>query len=125
MSKPLDSTRLQHLGYAAERVLNRLGDTTLQEFLADEDLQDILLRQFTVIGEAAAHISDSVKQRFPHLNWRQVVGFRNFVVHEYFRIDFTLVYDTATGVLPRLVADLPAVLQQILADEATKQQSSV
>ena len=61
MSKQLDSTRLQHLQYAAERLLKRLNGITLDDFLANEDLQDIALWQFTVIGEAATHVSETLR----------------------------------------------------------------
>ena len=125
MSKQLDSTRLQHLQYAAERLLRRLSGSTLAEFLADEDLQDIALRQFTVMGEAAAHVSEALKQQYPQIDWRRATGFRNFVVHEYFRVDFTLVWDTVVSVLPPLVAELPTLLQQVIAAEQAKTQGSV
>ncbi|GAA3989713.1 HepT-like ribonuclease domain-containing protein [Hymenobacter antarcticus] len=125
MSKQLDSTRLQHLQYAAERLLKRLSNSTLVEFLSDEDLQDIALRQFTVMGEAAAHVSDALKRQHPQIDWRRAAGFRNFVVHEYFRVDFTLVWDTVVSVLPPLVVELPPLLQQVIADEKAKAQGNV
>ena len=84
-------TRLQHLQYAAERLLKRLSGITLDDFLANEDLQGIALRQFTVIGEAATHVSEALKRQHPQIDWRRAANFRNFVVHEYFRVDFTLI----------------------------------
>jgi len=87
MSKRLDSTRLQHLQYAAERLLKRTYGTTLTDFLTDEDSQDIALRQFTVMGEAAAHVSDALRRQYPQIDWRRATAFRNLVVHEYFRVD--------------------------------------
>ena len=125
MSKLLDSTRLQHLQYAAERLLKRLHSSTLDAFLADEDLQDIALRQFTVMGEAVAHVSEALKQQHPQIDWRRATGFRNFVEHEYFRVDFTLVWDTVSNVLPPLVAELPALLQQVVADEKARARGGV
>ena len=124
MSKQLDSTRLQHLQYAAERLLRRLSGSTA-EFLTDEDLQGIALRQFTVMGEAAAHLSEALKRQYPQIDWGRATGFRNFVVHEYFRVDFTLVWDTVVSVLPPLVAELPTLLQQVIAAEQAKAQGSV
>ena len=71
MSKRLDSTRLQHLQYAAERLLKRMYGTRLTDFLTDEDLQDIALRQFTVMDEAAAHVSDALRRQYPQIDWRR------------------------------------------------------
>ena len=53
MSKLLNSTRLEHMLEAAERIARRMPDVSLIDFLADEDLLDIALRRFMVIGEAS------------------------------------------------------------------------
>ena len=121
MSKLLDSTRLQHVRHAVERLLKRFADSTLQDMLTDEDLQDIALRQFTIIGEAAAHVSPATRQRYPQLDWHRVTALRNFVVHEYFRVDYTIVWDTIVNILPGVAQELPLVLQQVLADEKARQ----
>ena len=123
MSKLLDSTRLQHLQYAAERISRRFLDSTLAELLTDEDLQDIALRQFIVMGEAAAHVSPATKQLYPQIDWRRITGLRNFIAHEYFRVDYTLVWDTIVMILPPLLLELPAVLRQVLSDEQNQTSS--
>ena len=112
-----DSTRLQHILQAAKRVLTRLGSTDLAAFLRDEDLQDIVVRQFTIIGEAANHISPTLMARHPGVDWRQVVRFRNFVIHEYFRVDYATIWDTATGIVPLLIPPLEAALTDALREE--------
>ena len=125
MSKRLDSTILQELHYAADRVVHRTQHSTLDDLLQDEDLQDIVLRQLTVIGEATARVSDGTKQLYPQIDWRRITGMRNFVVHEYFRVDFTAIWDVLINHLPPLLLELPAVLAQVLADEQSRQASSV
>lgn len=125
MSKQLDSTRLQHLEYAAGRLNKRLHDLTLDEFLADEDLQDIALRQFMVMGEAAAHVSEAVRQQHPQVDWRRITALRNFIAHEYFRVDYALIWETVVDLLPSLLAELPEVLQYVLAHEREKPNSGV
>ncbi len=118
MSKRLDSTILQKLEYATNRILSRTQQSTLLDFLRDEDLQDIVLRQLLVIGEAAARVSDSTKQRFPQVDWRRMTGMRNFIAHEYFRLDFTSVWEVIENHLPTLALELPAILALVSADES-------
>ena len=77
MSKRLDSTILQELNYAANRAFSRLQNSTLANFLRDEDSQDIVLRQLTIVGEAASWVSDGAKQRYPQIDWRRIMGMRN------------------------------------------------
>ena len=125
MSKRLDSTILQELHYATERVIRRTQHSTLADLLADEDLQDIVLRQLTIIGEATARVSDGTKQRYPQIDWRRITGMRNFVVHEYFRVDFAAIWAVVIHHLPVLLLELPPVLAQVLADEQSRQPPSV
>ncbi|OGX82464.1 HepT-like ribonuclease domain-containing protein [Hymenobacter glacialis] len=125
MSKPLDSTRLQELHYAATRVLTRLQDTNLPEFPANEDLQDIALLQLVIIGEAAARVSEATKQRYPQIEWRRAAGLRNFIVHEYAKVDFEVIWSTVTQELPGLVSELPSVLEQIITTEQIARNNSV
>ena len=117
MSKLLNSTRLEHMLEAAERVARRMPDTSLAEFLADEDLQDIALRRFMVIGEAAAHVSAEVKAQFPQVDWQAARLMRNFVAHEYFRVDLTDVWDSVIHIVPSLLTELPPIIAQVKAEE--------
>ena len=103
MSKRLDSTILQELHYAANRVFSRVQGSTLVDFLHDEDLQDIVLRQLTIVGEAAARVSEATKQRYAQIDWRRITALRNFVVHEYFRVDFPTIWDAVANNLPPLL----------------------
>lgn len=120
MSKRLDSTILQELFYAANRAYSRAQHSSLPAFLQDEDLQDIVLRQLTIVGEATARVSADTKQRYPQIDWRRITGMRNFVVHEYFRVDFTLIWNAIITLLPALLLELPGVLTHVLADEQSR-----
>lgn len=117
MSKRLDSVILQELQYAAERIIWRTQPHTVGDLLSNEDLQDIVLRQLTVVGEAAARVSESTKQHFPQVDWRRIVGVRNFVVHEYFRVDYATIWDAVQTYLPPLLAELPAIIAQVQTQE--------
>lgn len=95
-----------------------MPDVSLTDFLADEDLQDIALRRLMVIGEAAAHVSTAVRERFPQVHWQAARGMRNFVADEYFRVDLADVWEAVVGDVPRMLAALPAIIAQVEADES-------
>ena len=125
MSKLLNSTRLEHMLEAAERIVRRMPDVSLADFLADEDLQDIALRRLMVIGEAASHVSTDVREHFPQVEWQAVRGMRNFVAHEYFRVDLDDVWDAVVGNVPSLLIELPAIIAQVKAEEQANRASGV
>jgi uncharacterized protein with HEPN domain len=107
-----DDERLKDILEAAEAVGRYLAGTTLVGLLSDEMVQDAVLRRFTVIGEAANNLSDSFRQSYPTVSWSGTASFRHFVVHGYFRIDWEIVWETATVHLPSLAFQV----RQILAD---------
>lgn len=73
-------------------------------FIADRKTYSATLREFIVIGEAIANIPDELKNRFPSVDWRIIKDFRNFIVHEYFGIDSSIVWDAVRLELPELKA---------------------
>jgi uncharacterized protein with HEPN domain len=85
---PRDKAILQDIVAAAERIVVKVNGVPLNRFLSDEDLQDILLRQITVMGEATRLLSEETRQRFPDIPWHRIAGMRNRLVHEYRDIDY-------------------------------------
>ncbi|MDO7876813.1 DUF86 domain-containing protein [Hymenobacter sp. ASUV-10] len=125
MSKQLDSTRLQHMLEAAERISRRMAGLSLTDFLADEDAHDVAMRRFMVIGEAANHISNATKQLFPQIDWLGARSLRNFVAHEYFRVELADIWDSVINDVPPLLLELPGVISQVQASEQAQRAGSV
>lgn len=110
-----DLTRLAHIRQAGQRIANRTAEKLLSQFVADEDLQDIVVRRLTIVGEALTHISAATRQQYPSIDWRAAVGIRNFVVHEYFRVDLPTVWEAVTVELPSLLKKLEIIWQDLQA----------
>lgn len=98
---------LQAIGYVEEFLANRSKDT----LYTDSMLRFAVERQLEIIGEAANHLSESLKGTMPEVEWRKIIAFRNFVTHEYFGIDLELLWDIATNKL----APLRSSVEQLLA----------
>ena len=77
-------------------------------FLSDELVQSAVLQKLSVIGEAAARVSDSTRCDFAEIPWKEVISFRNVAVHAYFSVDWRIVFVTVKD-------DLPAVKLAISA----------
>jgi len=91
---------------AAKLALEYVCGKTREEFLADVQLQDAVIRRLAIIGEAAKRVSEATRESLPGLPWRQMVGMRNIVVHEYDDVDLSVVWDAVTRDLPPLVSEL-------------------
>ena|SRR5450432_1459325 len=91
---------------AAQKVRRYSEGMTKTQFVGDSRTQDAVLRQLSVIGEAAASMSDEFKMTIDDLQWRGVVAFRNLVIHHYWQVDLDRVWGIAKKDVPDLVRKL-------------------
>ncbi|MEQ8716753.1 MAG: DUF86 domain-containing protein [Acidimicrobiales bacterium] len=101
---------------AAEQAQALVSGFDLEEFSSDRQRRDALLWNFTVLGEAAAQLDQSVKERFPEIPWTRPARLRNRIIHGYWSIDLEILHTTATDVLPELVDQLRTALGVLEAD---------
>ncbi len=95
---------------AAERARQTVAGITLEQFSEDEIRKLALERALEIIGEAARRLSQSFQDAHPEVPWRQVIGQRNILAHEYGRIDHAQLFHTATKDLPPLIENLRRLL---------------
>jgi uncharacterized protein with HEPN domain len=99
-----DDAYLLDILIAVRRVMKFVEDTTAEGFERNELMQHAVMRQLEIIGEASRCISQETKDRHPEAAWKQMVGMRNRLVHEYFRIDVGKVWDAVTNDVPVLIS---------------------
>src|SRR5262252_3334104 len=98
---------------AAEQAQQLASGVNVSQLEADRQRRDALLWNFTVLGEAAAQLSDEVKARFPDIAWQQPARLRNRIVHGYWSIDLEVLHTTATEQLPAFASGLRSVLSTL------------
>ncbi len=82
-------------------------------FDEQELIQVWMVHQLQIIGEAANAVSKERLDSYPDIPWKQVVGFRNLIVHEYFRISLNLVWSIVQNNIPPLKLTVAKMLQDI------------
>lgn len=96
-----------------ERVIGYAAGLDQQSFTADQVVYDATLRNIELIGEAASHIPDPVREAHPEIQWRQIVGVRHQVAHGYLGIDD----DTIWSIIQTSIPDLLPALRRLLDEE--------
>jgi len=81
-------------------------------FFADAKTRDAVARNFEIIGEAAKRISETTKLQSPSIRWRIVAGLRDILIHNYMGIDWNEIWNIVTNHLPKLQADIKALLNK-------------
>ncbi len=102
--------RLEDILDAAGSIGAYVGDMTFESFCADKRTVDAVVRNLEVIGEAARHVPDEVKRRFPDVAWSDMSDMRNVLIHEYFGVDLPILWKTIRSDLPPLLPILKSIL---------------
>lgn len=95
----------------AERVLSYTEGMDLDSFIADRRTYDASLRNIELIGEAATHVPDHIRDAHPEIPWRLIVGARNRVAHGYLGMDDDVVWDIVRTDVPDLLPKLRRLLE--------------
>jgi len=99
-----DETYLLDILIAARRVEEYTREKAWDEFRRSNLLQDAVIRQFEIIGEASRLVSQEFKDAHPEIPWRQMMGMRNRLIHEYFRVDVEIVWDASQNDIGTLIS---------------------
>ncbi|MGQ9630208.1 MAG: HepT-like ribonuclease domain-containing protein [bacterium] len=105
--------RLEDILEAIHNLQTYIQGMAFEEFAADTKTVRASAYEIGIIGEATRHIPDEARIRHPQVPWDKMQAIRNIVIHEYFRVDVAILWQTIIHDLPPLVP----VLQEILRRE--------
>ena len=104
---------IRHMLDEIDYILNWISDMDYETFVKDETLKRAFVRSIEIIGEASKKLPDDIKAMQSDIEWRKVTGMRDRLIHDYFGVDYTIVWDVAANKLPDLRGKLQNLLKQI------------
>lgn len=110
MSKT-DEVRLRHMVDAARKAIAFTQNRIRTDLDNDEILALAVVRLIEILGEAAKNVSQTTKDRFPEIPWRQIAGTRDRLSHAYFDVNLDIIWDIVTSNLPPLIEQLEPFLE--------------
>jgi uncharacterized protein with HEPN domain len=105
-----DDTYLLDILESAKIALDYVFDKSYDQFCTDIQCQDAVVRRIEIIGEAARRVSETARAKHPDIEWREMTGMRNLVIHEYDVVDISQVWDTVQNKLPPLIEKLTRIV---------------
>ena len=84
-----------------------------EKFIKDDKTADAVIRNFEIIGEASWRLPPEFKSKYSKIDWEKLRGFRNRIVHDYFGIDYEIVWNIIKTTLPEFEIGIKAILEEI------------
>jgi len=95
---------------AGEKILMYTKDISKEDFLKDGILSYAIVKYIENIGEAAFKIDKEYKRKKPDIQWKGIEGIRHIFVHDYYIIDFNIVWDIAANRIELLLEDINSLI---------------
>ena len=103
---------LEDILASANKIQNYVGNASFEELIKDELKIDAIVRNFEIIGEASSNVPQEINAKYPFVEWRKIADFRNVLAHEYFGINYKIMWDIIKNKLPALQKDIQTILKK-------------
>ena len=101
-----DFIYVEHIFESITKIEKYTDNLTIHDFVENELVQDGVIRNFEIIGEATKHLSKGFRNNYSDIPWKQIAGMRDILIHDYLGIDIYAVWETIESNLPRLKKQL-------------------
>ena len=94
------------------RIEEYIGDMEFRKFKMNYMIVDAIIRNFEIIGEASKNVPAEIKNKYPEIPWKKMYGLRNLIAHEYFGIDYEMIWEISKNNLPQNSIDLREIIEK-------------
>jgi len=102
---------LRHILVEVESLIAAGSELTFEAFSSDETLQRAFVRSLEIIGEAAKKVPSDFREKHPAIEWRAMAGMRDRLIHDYFGVDYQMVWDVVRNRVHELRRQISPLLE--------------
>lgn len=108
----LDIIYIYHIRDSVKKIIDYSKDVSESDFKKKTIIQDAIIRQIEIIGEASSKLSSDFKKKYNNIPWKNIIGMRNKLIHDYFGVDINAVWKTIKMDIPFLKIEIIKIIDQ-------------
>ncbi len=101
---------IEHIQDCVNKILLYTKGMTEKDFLQNDMVQDAVIRNFEIIGEATKQLSREFRKEYDYIPWKEIAGMRDILIHDYIGVDILAVWDTVKKYVPELKTNIVDIL---------------
>lgn len=110
MKQPL--IYIKHILNCIEKIQRYTHDIKEDDFLMNELIQDAVIRNFEIIGEATKKLDPRFRDKYPSIEWKKIAGMRDKLIHDYIGVDIWAVWMVIEKILPELEHEIKQIIEK-------------
>ena len=102
---------LKHIRDECKYIIQKSKGFTQEKFDDDDTLKRAFVRSLEIIGEATKKIPSEFRNKYPDINWRDMAGMRDVLIHDYLGVNYNIVWDVVVNHIPQLFDKLEEIIE--------------
>lgn len=100
---------LEDILYSLEKIFKYTDNIDFDEFISNDMIKDAVERNFEIIGEAVKNLPEEFRANYPQIPFKQIAGMRDKLIHDYFGVDYEIVWKTIQDKLPQFYNEIKTI----------------
>ncbi len=102
---------LNHILDCIDKIQNYTFEINKDEFLAKPIIQDAVIRNLEIIGEATKHLTQEFRSKYPKIEWKKIAGMRDKLIHDYIGVDILAVWGVVEEIIPKFHGQILEIIE--------------
>ncbi|MBF0539559.1 MAG: DUF86 domain-containing protein [Nitrospirae bacterium] len=116
MSKRQWRLFIEDIFESADKIVKYTDGLNSDDFFKDPKTYDAVMRNLQIMGEAVKNVPREIKERYKHIHWKNITGLRNIIVHEYFGVKESVIWDIIKNGIPDIKRQIENILKVLHAE---------
>ncbi|MEB2774661.1 DUF86 domain-containing protein [Algoriphagus sp. D3-2-R+10] len=107
---------LEHISACIQKIEEYTKELNEESFLQNSLIQDAVIRNFEIIGEATKKLDNDFRVKYPEIEWKKIAGMRDKLIHDYIGVDLWAVWAVVESIVPHLKRQIGDILAKETKD---------